>query len=371
MENKTFNDLLIGVGIIFLPLFNKFAKVDLALISKVIALCGLFVVFSAMRGERARTAPRSLILFVLYLAGITVLNTFKPDSWHVNYQSLIIFCSIPFAVSFYETFSSETVKVIKNAMSISCIIQLLIIFSTYLGFNLYYDVIAPMINLFYGNGPAQFVTVLEDYKATGSLVNPNISGAFLAITGASLLRRQWAYALPFLMVALFKTESIWPLVTFGAISVFQLNRYFNVQKYLYIGAIGLKLIVLLGLFSAYSSYRNIIWNFSLSLVDNPIFGMGPGWFYHLGIKFNEDQSHMIREHNDYLALFNYGGFIAVICLFFILYKCSMSKSDHVIKAAFFGCVISAIAHFPMYVAPTALLCIVLGLVTLRGAYYGE
>lgn len=197
---------------------------------------------------------------------------------------------------------------------------------------------------------------VSDGMSGGFLLNPNASGAYLALSIPSYfkLNLKKFSIIPALFLI---PTSAWPMVTALAFYAFYLWDLKKLPKIVpYIASI----VLLIGAYFLtdhsklwHDSGRFASWEGALEMFSNGniLWGNGLGWFADNYSRFYKPFNLIMRqEHNEFLsALFAFGliGFCSFILIFWHLSKATCS----ITKAAIFMIFINCLCNFPLHMTP--------------------
>lgn len=356
MRRGAIVNLIIGATIALLPLFNRVATVDFSRTAKDNLLMAILGLLCVIMPEKKRSLPLyAWVVFIIALFFL-VFNQYNVISINVMYQSFTVMAGMFFAVRFYECYDGKTKHYILNGMCIGALIQSFIIFLSALGFDPYIWVFGSLYEGAVIVGPSSFPVG----KSIGSLGNTNLAAAYLALTSMAFVRGKWNYFLPIAILALTFTNSAMGVGSFVAGAVYYLNRervFSKLKIYLLasISMIGLFFIGAGGADSGrFESWAKI---FKAVTLKHFLIGMGPGWFPDMRLMYNG--THMVQEHNEYLALFNIFGIMGVILVipFFLSYL-KLKDTCRIFPAVLFIAFCNSYGHFSLHQSTTAIIIIV-------------
>lgn len=356
MRRGAIVNLFIGAIIALLPLFNRVASVDFSRTAKDNLLMALFGVLCVIMPAKKRSLP--LYAWVVFTIAFffLVFNQWNVISINVMYQSFCIMAGMFFGVRFYECYDRESKSYILNGMCIGALIQCAIIFPSALGFDPYILFFKAIDSNVLAIGPTSYPVG----KSIGTLGNSNLTAAYLALTAMAFVRGKWIYFLPIVILALTFTNSAMGVGSFVAGAVYYLNRkqVFIKQKLYLLVSISMIGLFFIGVNGA-DSGRFESWSKLLEAVTFKHFliGMGPGWFPDFRLMLSE--THMVQEHNEFLALFNIFGIMGVLLVtpFFIKFL-KLKDTCYIFPTVLFIAFCNAYGHFSLHQSTTAIIIIV-------------
>lgn len=313
--------------------------------------------------KRERNLPELLWVAICYGLLTIVSNQWNPVSVNVMFQQFYILGGIVFFAVYYQGHTEEGQEYLLNGMAIGCLLQCLFVLTEWLGFDLYQLLIISFNEVAIERAPG-----MED-SLNGTLGNPNLTGAYIALSAFSLFRMKWFGLLPVPIVALSLIDSSMATVSLMAGSAYWLNNHFKlIPKYfLYIGAAAL-MVCAYFFIKGYDSGRFSSWAQIIGAMDLEHFtlGKGPGWFADNGRNIVSGRVYM-QEHNEFLALINTFGIVGLAIISPVIYQFMKSKDERPIFAAIlFAAFCNAFGHFNLHQSTTAIIIIVSASICLAG-----
>jgi hypothetical protein len=212
------------------------------------------------------------------------------------------------------------------------------------------------------NAISSAMPMLKENEMTGSLGNPNFVAGFLAISLPFFFRKSWYFAIPFIVFILWKTmTSAAAVPACIGIAVYLAMKYRNrlsTKKVALVLAGGF----LAALIYAFVIDNNIIragyhnnrfdmwWAAVQQVVQTPftiVFGFGPGAYW--------GQAYPL--HSEWVQMFHQFGIIGLILL--IGYVLTISRKNIVLFSAFVIAMINMAGNYPLHLAPSAFLIIII------------
>lgn len=306
-----------------------------------------------MLGARVRKLPISLIAAFVYFIVMAMFNHFNVVAIYTILHSFYLVIGFSFMWRYYETVKIRNTQFLLDGMILGSLIQCVFGISKELGFDLFYQ----LMTLFDARS-----VVYETYShMDGTLQNGNLFGAYLALTIPAYMSRRWSRFLIIIPAyCLFKSDSL--LSILSAIAGLIYFNFKDLKKHLYaLSAIGMVIFYHTGIYG-HDSERFGIWKKSFDLLNlrSFIFGNGPGWFQLQGIKQETAIIALaLEEHNEFIAMFNWFGFIGIALLIIPVVK-FISRDD---KERFFSTILfiawcNAYGHFNLHQSTTAIIIIV-------------
>lgn len=293
-------------------------------------------------------------------------------------------------------FKRDDNTVIINSMAIAALIQGCWIVGEYLfAFDAsdFYNLLG--YNLLTTNSAGVAIAGNNPGVITGSLTNPNYSGALLALCSISLFRKGWLFGIPLVVVSFILLGSVLPIISVGIGSVVYFLLKFKV-KFRYVLLISVILSSLLGAVSYLSNQTGYLgasgrveaWK---STVVNSIYGHkvnirvqkeeeivekeveigkrymlghGLGYFssvskYFIKEKINRGQIWR-QVHNEYLEVFYAFGAVGILYIIALLRPIFLLRNvDPILFGTFGALAFNSIGHFTFHISSTAFLGIIL------------
>lgn len=356
MKRGALINLLIGVVIALLPLYNRVTFLDFNRTSKDNLLVILFGLLGVLMPNKTRELPKYSWFLLITGLFFLIINQHNVLSINVMFHTFYIVSGMFFLVRFYECYESESKEFILNGMCAGAIIQSLIIFSSALHLDLY--------NAFFKLINPDAIIVGQDFfpagKSIGTLGYGNLAGSYLALTSLAFLRGKWTYYLPITVLALTFTNSAMGVGSFVVGALYYLNqeKHFSKLKIYLLATISMIGMFFIGAKGA-DSGRFEIWNdlFSRVNLKHFLIGMGPGWFPDAKLTWHETS--IVQEHNEYLAFFNIFGLIGVILIIPLLVKFFKSQVQcRLFSAIMFVAFCNCYGHFALHQSTTAIIILV-------------
>lgn len=346
-------NLLIGVVIVFLPLFTKVAAYDMSRVSKDNLMVILLGLCSFLLPKKVRQLSVIGYMALAYGLFILVFNQWNPLSISVQYQTFYISASLIFFACFYEKHSRKGLNYILNGMAIGCILQSLIVIVSFLGYPAYFK----MFSLFMSDITEQSITT----KGIGSLGQSNLLSAYVALTSVALFRKNLYRLLPLPLIALVIANSMMGYATFAAGIVFFINLEFKLVKgyVLYIMAsVAMIAAYFTGLAGA-DTARFASWKEIFSRIDlaHFLFGKGPGWFFDHPVRTGLNEI-MKQEHNEFISALNIFGVIGIVLFIATMAPAITGSKDKLFQAVLFAGFCNSYGNFVFHQSSSALILIV-------------
>jgi hypothetical protein len=366
MDRGKATNLILGMTIALLPLYNRVSTHDFNRTSKDNLLLIIFAVLTFLLPQKKRDVPRLLWIAFIYCMLTLVFNQWFVISLNVITQSFYIGVGLVFFMSYFEKHDKESIHYIKSGLICGCFIQSFLAIGQFFDFDLYpkfYQLIYPdaiFTNTSRGGGFG---------SALGSLGNTNLVGAYIALTAIALFEEGMRKFLFIPIVALIVIKSIMPIAAFAGGAIYYFRSALVKKWHLYFSAIA-------GMYSLYhfgsahnlDSGRFEVWNKLFNQVTQKHFliGQGPGWFpdqrFAMGeFAANPGNRHylMLQEHNAFLTAFNIFG-IALFALLLPVFLKFVFKED---KKSMFGAImfatfINSYGHFTLHQSTVAVIIIV-------------
>lgn len=348
------SNLLLGITIALLPLYTRLSKGDFSRTSKDNLCVLVFLVLLLILPEKKRKLPDIFKLGLVYGLSLLILNQYNPASVVVMLHTFYISIGLIFFVSFYQRHETDSEYLILNGMSVGCLIQCLIVFCNKLDFKVYFE----LIRLF--NPTA--ISLDSGFPGIGSLGNPNLLSAYVALTAISLFRKKWWIFLLFPLIALAISGGLMGYFSFAAGTIYYLNHKFKIihKSWFYI----LSSILMVALYftgiNGHDTKRILGWKRIFSEVDLSHFliGKGPGWFFDHGAVLSVNEI-LVQEHNEFISIFNFFGIIGVALIAAIVFPLVFKKDKvEIFPSILFAAFINSYGHFTLHQSTTAIIVIV-------------
>lgn len=356
MKRGALVNLLIGITIALLPLYNRIAQYDFNRTSKDNLLVIILGFLTVMLPASKRMGGVAIYLALIYGLFLLVLNQWNVLSVIVMFQTFYIASAMIFFVHFYEKHDEDSIQYILNGMIVGALIQAPMAILGYFGIEVYSKFVGLFSDVYLVKLPGAGST-----GAIGSLGNSNIMAGYLAITSLAFLsiKRKWLVVIP--LIALFLTGSIMGIVSVLAGIAYYINHKINfLEKWeVYILTImGMIAYPFTGI--GHDSGRIIGWGKSLSLVDWHHFfiGKGAGWFSDQKIAITDHQL-LLQEHNSFLSLFNVFGMAGFVLLAPLFVKFLNKQDENIVfPAILFTAFCNSYGNFTLHISTIAIIIIV-------------
>ena len=222
----------------------------------------------------------------------------------------------------------------------------------------------------------------------GFLGNPNVSGAFYALSIFSFWKKglKWLSLAPFAMT--FFTTAF-PIITAVAFYIMLAWQHLNFSPKTGYAAF----LVLFGAFYLYGHSNNLwfyngpkdellwhdsgrflIWENSTEMLINSknwLMGNGLGWF---GDNFKSLYKPfgwtVKQEHNEFFAVLNAFGLVGLLSFMGIFFYLS-SGIDKITNAGLFACFVNFMGNFTLHISTTFIVCALILVCALKGKNIGE
>lgn len=241
-------------------------------------------------------------------------------------------------------------KIIKASLMILCLIE-----SSWVLLNTFdFEFYKVIFTLFFKN----VIQVREEILNVGSLGNPNLSGALIAITSPLFFSRKYFLLLIPIIAAIILGGSIMPIMTFIAGILYFLWLNLNLNKYLpYV------LFSIAGIFFIVNGFpqgflsdnsRLEAWTKTINFLDNYVFGKGLGHYsMYFSKKYVIENQLFKSTHNEYLQLFYNFGFSG-LTLFFIPFIGLLNRcKNKIILSCIFAISVNCYGNFLFHISLTA------------------
>lgn len=352
----------------FLPLYIRISSVSLERISKSNALFCLIPLMLLMFGRKIRKFPVVLsIIFAAVIAHLALVQ-FEPAAFNGIYQAVGISLGLIFVIQYHEHFKEDHTEVLLNFMCAGALIQSCLSIFQFLGLDLYEHAI-----VFLTNSKVVVQSGAIENLSAGSLLNPNVLGAYLALCLPAFFRGNLIWASLPVVATIINLESLMPIAAMlGGLSYYLFAKSKKKETFFYIAsAVCFYLIILL--FPKISSGRVDIWSqiFREINLEHFFFGMSPSWLvaknFHIGIFSGRG---LIREeHNDFLTIFNIFGILGVVAVGYLFHKVIENQyKNRIFASIMFAAFVLMHGSFPLHLAVTAFIIMIALSHCLKGNY---
>ncbi len=355
MKRGALVNLLIGITIAILPLYNRVCLLDFQRTSKDNLMVIIFGLLGFLLPNSARKISQAMLIAVIYGLFSIVINQHDVLSLYVMMQCFYIASGILFFCFYYERHDRDSFQYILNGMVIGSLIQ------GVMGIMGYYGIEAYPIFLSYFTEIGNITSSLNGKANTiGSLGNSNVLASYLALTSLAFIsiKQKWLVAIP--LFAMYLANSYGASISLIAGFMYYLNFKLNIVKkwQIYSAAVvAMAVYPFSGI--GHDSGRLEGWGKAVDLITVKHFfvGMGPGWF--------PDQKIMImgnaflqQEHCEYFSIFNIFGIVGIIILFPIFIKFITTKDkSRLFSSILFVAFLNSYGHFPWHISTTVIIMI--------------
>ncbi len=348
--------LLIGCIIIFLPLYTRFSSVNVDRVSKALFLLLLIPIIQLIQIKKIREFPVEMKACFIACILHMIIFQFEPASFSGIFSSIATSLGMILLVKYHESYKNE--EIILNSLVVASLIQCVISFSQYMGFDIYANSIL-LLN-------KEVSLHVNETNTFGSFANSNLFGSFLALCLPAFFRKKVLYLAPIVLIFILLSKSIMAIAATLAGVLMFFKKY--LEKYLYIS---FPFLIALGiyLFPSESSGRIELWDGLINRIDisHFIFGKSQSWFDSLELKIGSE--FINNEHNEFLSVFNIFGIFGLLFFIYLFTKVIENKGKNLL----FGCItlvsfVNMLGNFPLHYAPTALIIIISLAHCIKGDY---
>lgn len=285
------------------------------------------------------------LYIIFYQACVLVSAAFSEIPRAPAGNMLLFYILLSLMIFTYVKSSNIPFRFFYNAICISALIQATIGIFQWLGFDLVYLCLKPIIPFWVKLKPLDV--------PVGTLANENYLAAYLAISLPFFFRKRWIFAIPVISASLLMSNTTTAMFSaFVAVSVF--------FKYTWVIILSIFGFIIYAAFidsdpsAIFANDRFVIWSTALDKIftnfKTIIFGLGPGAGY--------GQPYAL--HNEYLTLWFHFGIIALFLISgFII---NVERSNKILISSFGAIVSNCLGNLPMQLAPSLfLILIVIGL----------
>jgi hypothetical protein len=199
--------------------------------------------------------------------------------------------------------------------------------------------------------------------ASGSLNQPNLSGAYIAISSAFLFNSWWIIFLPFAMFATIETSDL-PVATFlFVLTVFMARRENKIpKKALFLAwLIPAILFLIFGFPNNLDNGRYPVWEAIIKNNDNYLLGNGLGhfaMFFHqtflpeMGVIFRNAHSEILECYYDF-------GLLGLSLVSYLFYQIIKYQNNRILIASIFGIIFNCYGNFTFHSIQLSYLCVII------------
>lgn len=298
----------------------------------------IFLVGSMIRDRAIRYFAYYVGFWIIFIRMMNV--TMKiPIRTAMEATSAILWVTIGLMIYVAVSRSEGKKETIFSVICISALVQAVFGYmQLFTGYDPFFD----FLGLFMNNERH-----LSDITVVGTLGNPNFIGGYLAISLPFFFRKNWIYLSPVVIFHILTLHSTGAMAAACIAVAVYLGR-----RDIFLG------MVLAGLsyvrFFDSGTITNPRWEYwgltVKKIFSNPLgmaFGYGPG--AHTGYTF--------PIHNEWLELWFYYGVVALFLA--ALYFFNVDKTDKILYAALWASALNCLGSYPMHLAPSALLILVI------------
>jgi len=353
-----------GAVILLLPLWIRIEKIPVDMRFTKDMFFNVCVMMSLVLFARRKKIDIKILSICLGIIFVSFYNQWLITSYAVINQFICVVMGVLCFIQFHSKLKKNDENFYLNILSISAIIQAVLVVFTYADINLYYYI----IKIF--NWGANYKLGSSMIPYLGSLGNPMVCSTFLSITTISLLRNKWFLFLPLNLWAIYLTDSASGIVScfFGLFTYFMM-KYFKSKKITFL-SIGF-LIFLGSVLVAFGrekfsllddNNRFIVWKQSLTFIDgiNVLYGRGLGFiadnYSRVYPIYGEPFRHL---HNEYLEVFLAYGIIGLLILLLTLFVMLKRANNTIIISIVIAYLITMITSITLHISATAIIGILL------------
>jgi hypothetical protein len=364
MANILANTL--GCAVALMPLYIRITSVNVERVSKANLLMCLIPALLIMFRDKIRHADFTLKGIFLVLISHLIIFQFEPASFVGVYQAIAISLGLLFIIKYNESYREKDSEIILNWLCIGGLIQAVIGIVQYLGIDLYREVIFWLYKDVSEHG-----AYVDGHKAVyGSLQNPNLLGAYLALCIPAFFRTKllWIASIP-LLISLCLAGSLIPIAAAMVSIAYYFTPHFKLKNFLVFIMAPIAFYAFCFLFPHLTSDRAEIWINYLSKVNvmHFLIGKSSSW---LPMNIMNLRAGIVDNvHNEYLTAFNIFGIGAIVAIIYLLRLIVKNQAK---EKVFFSVLLSgfflSLGSFPMHIAPLALIIMISIAHTLKGNY---
>jgi len=312
MKRGAFVNLLIGITIALLPLYNRICALDFNRTSKdnlLIVICSLLAFLLPSASRRMSKVLYAALFYGLFFI---VFNQYNVLSMNVIFQTFYVVSAMCFFAHYYEKHDADSVHYILNGMMVGSIIQSVLATFCYYGIELYPYFVSVFSHIGKISSPGAGKS-----NTVGSLGNGNLLASYIAMTAIPFLKSKYKWLIVIPAYALFLADSLTANASFILGILYYLNSHKNIIKkwIIYLSSIVAMLVfpfLNLGIDSGrIEGWTKII---KMATLKHWIMGMGVGWFPDQRLIFGNGETYLAQEHNAFLSVFNVFGIIGFLFL---------------------------------------------------------
>jgi len=316
-----------------------------------------FVIILITGKPSKKSWPLVYFLFASFLIPSNFYNGYTFLQWLPQSLAVILYLKL-------ENITLDR-KFLEKLFAYCCLVQAAWVLVDKAGFDIYGTILG---SVFDGVQKTTKAGVPWNEKAvTGSLGHPTLSGAYMGILLPFVYRlKKYLIFLP--VLAIHYTQSSMAALT-AYVVILYIATYDSRFKYHLFFCHCVALALLLhhgnthgGFFS--DSARLEFWRVALAKhgLASPVFGNGPGFIEIAGVQLSKNSEVLRPEHNEILTLYFQYGLIGIAILIYIIrlkvvefYK----EKDVYFKGALVGLVFNSLGNFPLHIASTGTIFIIL------------
>jgi len=351
-----------GAAAIALPLFIKVGEVLPPRYTKDFFFQFL-VMFSLFAFGIKKHKNDDVFLLSGFLLMVGFFNQYNYSSISVFYQFTLLSVGVLLFNQIISNVTSHDIKLIKNGLAVSCIIQSALVCISFTGVDLYKEV----IELFFNVKSFEMGSMTSTgyvFKGSGSLGNRNVAGAFIASTLPFLFNKRFKVFIPLGLCGLGLTTSAMPLLSIGFAAVFLfLVRSLGKRSLLPLTGVGLLAAFILfntssnnGFFTAGARIKAWGMVFENVAIYDLIKGSGLGFVFDNWKLWTAGLEKFKQLHNEYLELLVAFGALGVGLFINLLIKSrdKILNGDKQFSASLVVFLVNAFGFFNLHLTSTAL-----------------
>lgn len=364
-----------GAVVILLPFYIRAIKTGVdPSFSRNQMYCGLIAVSLLLFGYfRSNLKINSRQMYCIsIMIGLAFLNRQVFPSIGYNYKLICFTASLVLLSQLMSNLEEKYIHVIAKCFCISAILQSLFVFYSYSGHDLYPYLVAKVFGFTHIKRGFGF------FPATGTLGNPNYTGALIAMA----VPMAWKYmrkSLFILIPGVFLTSGM-PIISMIVgcfigvwLHVYKRKNLIKLAIILILSGIAMFALNKLDVSFFDDKDRFLTWKRSLALIDFRALLVGNGLGFFSDVYPNAFPSKTVfrQLHNEYLELFHAFGLSGIILFlgFFSNKIKTLLKGNIIFLTSFLIIALDSFAHFPMHISTTALMSIIVLSYLLRGEKY--
>lgn len=357
---------LIGCMIAFLPLYIRISSINIDRTSKINALLCFIPSIILFFNKKSRNVNSILKYAFFALATHVTFYQFEPASIVGFYQVISICLGMFFLISYHEHYNKNNNEVLLNFIMLGASVQAILAIGQQMDIDLYLNLIVHFVDKVKVSG-----SYIAGHKAIfGSLGNPNVLGAYLALCLPVFFRNSFTLylAIP-VTVAIYLSGSLIPMAAAILSIAYYFTKEFKNKDLVFLIGYPVLFYSFCFLLPDKTSDRMEIWNYfaKTSSWFSVIFGHSTSWFSLNVMKLRTGV--VDNWHNEFISAFSIFGIGAIAVIVYILKLfVNNNKKNKVFASMVMSGSVLCHGSFPMHIAPTSLLILIALAHSIKGEY---